>query len=133
MIKEFPSITFYATGIGNTGKIHEKINDLRVKSISLENELAWMEIYSKSHLVIGVHGSYMIIPISLAAGFLDLVPRYKLPNFGEDTLLPFYPRLFEFLGRYLDEYSSPKLLVLHAKSIIHGFDFRYKNENQLPE
>ena len=69
----------------------------------------------------------MLIPTALAAGFINLVPRYKIPHLAEDTALQHKSRYLQFLGRYLDEYSTPDLVAQHVISMISDFPSLFKN------
>ena len=95
-----------------------------------ETEILWNGVYAKSHIVIGVHGSHMLIPSALAAGFINIVPRYKIPHLVEDTVLPYGNRLLQFMGRFLDEFSAPGLAASHAVSIIREFGYVNRNLEQ---
>jgi hypothetical protein len=128
--KQLNDAKFCATGIGRWSKLSADITDLRVDKVDDATEKTWNSIYSKSHIIIGVHGSNMLIPTSLAAGFINLTPRYKIENLTEDTTLPYTNRYLAFLGRYLDEFSSPKLVARHAVSMIKDFPFLYSNTEQ---
>ena len=128
-----PEVRLYATGLGKTGSLWDGIEDLRTEKIQSETEALWNATYAQSHLVIGIHGSGMMIPTALAAGFINILPRHKLEHLGEDTLLPYSNRFLNFLGRYLDEYSTPQLVALHAVSMIRDFPYLYHNTVQVPE
>ncbi len=130
---QLPEATFYAVGLGKSRKLNNDILDLRQEVIDLETEQKWNSCFAKSHIAIGVHGSAMLIPSGLAAGFIDIVPRYKIDQFAEDTILPFKNRMLQFLGRFLDEYSSPKLIAQHAISMVRQFPFVQKSISQKPE
>lgn len=133
IIKELPTASIIVTGLGNSGRFGRSINDKRVNRIVPETEIQWNEIFSESHIVIGIHGSNMLIPSTLAAGFINVVPRYKIPHIAEDTSLPYTNRYLHFLGRHLDEYSSPRLVAQHAISMIRDFPYLYRNTEQIPE
>jgi hypothetical protein len=130
VLKQLPGATFSICGLGKHGAYPMYINDCRSTIINLEVEKKWTEVFSLSNIVIGVHGSSMLIPTSLAAGFINLVPRYKIPHLSEDTVLPYTNRYLSFLGRYLDEYSSPKLVANHLISMIRDFPYLYKTTEQ---
>ncbi len=131
--KQFPKAIISIAGLGKTGTFNQQIFDCRVKEITPEIEIQWNMLFSKSHLVIGVHGSNMLIPSGLSAGFINLVPRYKIDHVTEDTILPYSNRILQFLGRHLDEYSTPLLVALHASSILKQFPYIFNNTNQEPE
>ena len=125
--KSTTPISFYAAGIGKTGNLGDLIHDLRKESINTTIELEWCELYSTTSIVIGIHGSNMLIPTALSAGFIELLPRYKLYNLTEDIAMNHKGRFMHFLGRFLDEFSSVELVAEHAVSIIKRFPLVKKN------
>lgn len=129
--REMKDVTLFAVGLGRTGSLSSGINDYRSSKISTEVEISWCETYAKSHIVIGIHGSHMLIPTSLAAGFIELLPRYKIPHITEDVALQYTNRYTLFLGRHLDTYSSSKLIVQHVVSMVKHFPFLYKNTGEV--
>ncbi|MCC5935783.1 MAG: hypothetical protein JJU34_00750 [Lunatimonas sp.] len=83
--------------------------------------------FLNSHLVIGIHGSGMILPSSLAAAFINIVPRYKIVHIAEETALVHVPhKLQQYLGRYVDEHASPELLASHAVSMWQGTPLKWQ-------
>jgi len=126
-------VQFNATGLGKSIPLGKQIKDLRVAQINFETESIWNRVYSQSHIVIGVHGSHMLLPTSLAAGFINLLPRYKIDHIVEDTLLPYSNRMLQFMGRFLDESSSSFLIATHAVSIVKCFSMVYENSKRIPE
>lgn len=130
ILKALPNAKLIVVGLGNKGSIPNDFSDHRVAQINNNTEILWNSIYANSHLVIGVHGSHMLIPSALAAGFINIVPRYKIEHIVEDTVLPYQNRLLHFLGRFLDESTDPALLSSHAISMIRDFEYVYKNLNQ---
>jgi hypothetical protein len=125
--KKLPEVEIYATGINRTGRLSSMITDLRLKTISVENERHWCELYLKSQIVIGVHGSNMLIPTALAGGFIEILPRHKIRHIAEDTLIKRNSRYTLFLGRHLDQFASPSLVSDHAISMLQ--DFKYLDTN----
>jgi hypothetical protein len=121
--KKMPEVQFFIAGLGKTGQFPAWLHDRRSENPDAETETAWCELYTKSHLVIGIHGSNMILPTALAAGFIELLPRYRLDNFADDIASAFHDRRHFFLSRVLDMFSSPKLVALHACQILGGFTF----------
>jgi hypothetical protein len=128
--RQLGDVRILATGIGKSGNVSEEIDDQRTATVSEAIEMEWCALYAGSQLVIGVHGSNMLIPSSLAAGFIDILPRYKIPHLTEDTVLPYENRYSLFLGRHLDHWVSPSLLASHAASMIRDFPRLYNNTEQ---
>ncbi|HVD96883.1 MAG TPA: hypothetical protein VNB90_01680 [Cytophagaceae bacterium] len=120
-------IQFFATGIGKTYNLIPEILDHRKITMDDKAEKEWCDLFASSHLVIGVHGSNMLIPTALAAGFIELLPRYKIYNYTEDIAMDHKGRYMQFLGRYLDEFSSRALIAQHAVSMLEWFPVVRKN------
>lgn len=93
--------------------IHVNIINTDVKPITSQLEKQWCDIYSRSHIVVGVHGSNMLIPTSLAAGFIEILPSHKIAHLGEDVVLRHEGRDAILLGRHVEQYCSPALLTRH--------------------
>ncbi|MBD3627492.1 hypothetical protein [Cyclobacterium sp.] len=125
--KVLPDANFIVTGLGKQGRLGSGLQDRRVEQIDLSVEREWNEIYRQSHLVIGVHGSHMLIPTALSAGFIEILPRHKLPHITEDIGRHQPGRLAHFLGRFVDEFSSPHLVSRHVLAVVKGFGFIYTN------
>lgn len=112
---------FFATGIGRTGKFGNSIKDCRVVGeVSSAKEKEWAQLYSSSHIVVGVHGSSMLIPTSLAAAFIILMPDYKIAHWGEDVVARHSTPNATFLGRFLP-FSSARHIADHTIHLIKGF------------
>lgn len=125
--KHLPEAEFYAVGLGNEGSLSGIIHDWRLCRPSEEDEHSWLRLYASSHLVIGIHGSGMILPSSLAAAFINIVPRYKIDHIAEETALVHVPqKLQQYLGRYVDEHASPELLAAHAVSMWRGTPLKWQ-------
>lgn len=131
--REVPETDFAAVGIGKSGRLSPSIDDRRCEKPDGSSEIEWNARYAQSHLVVGVHGSGMMIPTALAAGFVNILPAYKIDHIVEDTLLPYTNRLLTFLGRFVDESASPRLISQHVLSIYREFPYVYNNLMQEPE
>ena len=126
-------IHFHATGLGKNGDLGKLVNDCRKSNIDKIGELEWCSLYAKSHIIIGVHGSNMLIPSALSAGFIEIVPRYKINNLTEDIAMNRVGGYMHFLGRYLDEFSSLRLIASHVTSMLNGFPLIKKNMEDSPK
>ena len=127
--REYPRSRFNIAGIGSRGEFPQ-MNDLRKQHPNEDDELAWCRLYARSHLVIGVHGSNMILPTALAAGFIELLPRFKIPFITEDILLRHPPRYQLYLGRHLDLPVSANLLAQHIIDLYRSFSYLQSNTEE---
>lgn len=128
--KEIPDVEMYVSGLGNTGRFIPEIEDLRVDDIHSESEIERNSIYGKTHLILGIHGSHLLVPSALAAGYVNINPRYKTAHWIEDTVLPYKNRMQQFLGRKLDQKTSPALLAHHVIRILSDFPYVYRRLNE---
>ncbi len=95
----YPDVDFAVVGQGHMGRFPSWVADLRSVEIDTSLERAWCERYSRSHVVIGVHGSNMLLPSAHAGATVELVPQERWGNLVQDILLkPLDPR--EALTRY---------------------------------
>jgi hypothetical protein len=124
-------VNLLAMGLGEKGGLSSFVNDLRTQNPNAAVEREWCEKYANSHVVIGVHGSNMLIPTALAAGFIEILPRHKIPHVTEDLVLQHPSRYAVFLGRHVDHFASADLVARHAISMIRDFPFLYKNTEQI--
>jgi hypothetical protein len=122
ILTDHPGVQINITGIGSFSRMNNGVNDLRVDNITPAIERQWCEIYSRSQVVVGVHGSNMIIPSSLAAGFIEILPRHKIAHLGEDTVLHHTGRTAMLLGRYVDAYAAPGLVAQHVSGMLKFAD-----------
>jgi hypothetical protein len=63
------------------------INDQRVLTFNEESERKLCTLYAKSILVIGIHGSAMLLPSAHAGMTISLMPSKRWGNYAEDILL----------------------------------------------
>jgi hypothetical protein len=78
--------TYSIAGLGDFGKFPSYIRDLRVKNFNEKAEKMLCEVYSESSVVIGVHGSSMLLPSAHAGMTVSLMPSKRWGNFAEDIL-----------------------------------------------
>ncbi|HEX5171279.1 MAG TPA: hypothetical protein VFW11_19015 [Cyclobacteriaceae bacterium] len=124
------NIRFAATGIGNRSGLLPIIEDKRKVRLTPQDEDDWCKLYARSHIVIGVHGSNMLIPSALSAGFIEILPRHKIRHIAEETLINYNSRYSLFLGRHVDHFASPRLIADHAVSLIRDFPYLFINTEQ---
>jgi len=73
-------------GLGNYGSFQNYVADKRVIGFSNKEEIDTCQIYAESELVIGVHGSGMILPSGHAGMAISMMPSKRWGNFAEDIL-----------------------------------------------
>ncbi len=73
-------------GLGQFGRFPDFVDDQRVEKFNKETEIATTKIYAESTLVLGVHGSSMILPSAHAGMTVSIMPIKRWGNFIEDLL-----------------------------------------------
>lgn len=78
---------YSVAGLGQSGRFPSFINDHRVSVFTEESEKQLCRIYAESALVIGIHGSGMLLPSAHSGMTISLMPSKRWGNFEEDILL----------------------------------------------
>src|SRR5262249_2756433 len=73
--KQFPDARFFITGMGTRKGFGRLAMDARATKIDEDKELEWCRIYAHSHVVVGFHGSNMLLPTAFAAGCIEVLPE----------------------------------------------------------
>lgn len=116
---EIPGLEFVVAGLGRKEKLPEWVIDLRTDQISEAQERKWCKLYAESHIVIGVHGSNMLIPSSLAGSVIDLMPDDRWGNILQDILFRYIDlREASFCYRFIPVETKPNVLVTIIKSML---------------
>ena len=117
---KLPEAKFVVAGLGTKTKFPKWIEDGRVERFNETTEKETCQIYSESRLVIGLHGSNMLLPSGLAGMTLDLIET-RWGNFAQDVLYQEKnPRLASFRYRYLPSQVSPDILANIATQMIQS-------------
>ncbi len=86
--RNLPDVKFTVAGIGREGKFPDWIDDQRLDPpLSKEQERALCRVYAESRMVVGVHGSNMLLPTAHAGMVVDLMPRDRWGNLAQDNLM----------------------------------------------
>jgi hypothetical protein len=119
--RKVPEAKFALVGLGTQTKFPAWIEDLRVHKFEEKTEREACKLYSESRLVIGVHGSNMLLPSGHAGMTLDLMPP-RWGNLAQDILYQESdPRIAAFRYRYLPIETSITALAEIASSMILGY------------
>jgi hypothetical protein len=96
--------------------------------MDVEVERSWCRAYAKSQVVVGVHGSNMLLPTALAAGCVEILPHDRLGNIVQDISVRYADRMQLFLYRFVDEFASPSVVARHVVAIFaYQSTFRRNN------
>jgi hypothetical protein len=118
--RRFGEVDFALCGIGEPGGVGG-VRDLRRVCVSPEVELEWCRRYAASDVVLGIHGSNMLLPSGHAPAVIELVPADRLGNVAQ-SLLPRADDLRDALFRYrlLPASSSPATVATVVETLIGG-------------
>jgi hypothetical protein len=123
-----PDMDFLVIGLGKKGSLGKHIQDLRKEQLTEEDEKYWASCYAKSHVVIGIHGSNMLLPSALSASVVELLPFDRTGNLTQDIITNKAGRDVLFLNRMVPEYFSPKQVASQVEAIYKGWPlFHYYN------
>ncbi|MEQ8243315.1 hypothetical protein [Fulvivirga sp.] len=126
LLKFSPDIKVQAIGLGKSGTLSRGIIDLRQDYEQYkDNEPERISHLSKTDLVIGIHGSHMIIPSAIAGSFINLTPSFKIESYTQD-FIPRYKsgQLQAYLGRFIP--NDLKSAQLHVEHMIGYIDSMHK-------
>lgn len=129
MIREkLPSAQFTVVGLGQKTSFQKWIEDYRVDKFDEKKEQEVCLIYSQSRLVIGVHGSNMLLPSGHAGMTIDLMLEERWGNFAQDILYhESDPRLASFRYRYVPLQTRIAEIAHIASIMILGHSYFSKS------
>jgi hypothetical protein len=73
-------------GLGEPGGFPDWVQDLRFPAPDEEQERKLCERYADSHVIVGIHGSNMVLPSAHAGATVEIVPHQKWGNLLSDIL-----------------------------------------------
>ncbi|HLO50603.1 MAG TPA: hypothetical protein VK211_19455 [Kamptonema sp.] len=115
---QIPAAKFAVAGLGIKTKFPEWIEDYRVDSFNEKIEKEMCQIYADSRLVIGLHGSNMLLPSAHAGMTIDLIDE-RWGNFAQDIIYQeSNPKMAAFRYRYLPYQTSTETLAFIAAVMI---------------
>ena len=114
--RELPALDFAVAGLsegGGPGEMPDWVRDLRRPALDAAAERGWCERYAASHVVVGVHGSNMLLPSAHAGAVVELIGPERWGNFTQDILFRDTADCRETLFRYrfVDESTPPSELA----------------------
>jgi len=84
--EQHPGYKFAVAGLGEPGGLPEYIEDWRTQTFTTSTERQLCELYARSRVVVGVHGSSMLLPSGHAGCTIVLMPINRWRNYGQDIL-----------------------------------------------
>lgn len=124
----FPHVIFTVAGLGVATAFPEWIDDRRVEKYTDDLEQATCKIYAESRLVIGVHGSNMLLPSAHAGMTLDLIPDDRWGNLAQDIIyqdIDVRMTVHQYL--YLPISTDINLLVTIASNQLKKYDEQHQS------
>ncbi|MCB0791118.1 MAG: hypothetical protein H6595_01030 [Flavobacteriales bacterium] len=111
-----PDATFSIVGLAPSGRSSMGVEDLRTLHMDERMEKVWCAAYARSHVVVGVHGSNMLLPTAHAGACVEILPHDREENIVQDISVRVADRRQLFLYRFLDEFAKPRDIarVVHA-------------------
>jgi hypothetical protein len=122
--KKLPFVQFTVAGIGKGTLFPEWIDDQRVTAVTEDIERRLCAVYAESRLVLGIHGSNMLLPSAHAGMTIDLMPNERWGNFAQDIVFQENdPRIGSFRYRFFPITTSVKILSHLMETQIREFDY----------
>lgn len=125
--KAMPESRFTVVGLAPGGGLADVAKDLRTRSMNDAVEHSWIQAYAESQIVVGVHGSNMLLPTAHAASCIEILPYDRYGNIVQDISVRRHDRLQLFLYRFVDEFASPAAIARQAVAMFNEFDNYYRN------
>ena len=128
MKSRYPGLSFAIAGIGSSGDFPSWFSDMRERDIDEAIERKWCNLFAESHVVVGVHGSNMLLPSALSGAIIELVPANRWGNLLQDILLQNNNiRLSISKIRLLDLNTPPKELAIIIENLIQYMPVAIRN------
>jgi hypothetical protein len=125
-----PGVRFTVVGLGDKGGFGPDVDDLRTQRMDKATELAWCAAYAQSQVVVGVHGSNMLLPTAHAAGCVEVLPYDRYGNIVQDVSVRYGDRMQLFLYRFVDEFASPSTIARHTISMFKDFAVYHRDNRE---
>lgn len=126
--ERYPNMQFAICGIGEAGGFPDWIKDLRTTNIEVQIEHTWCEQYAKSHFVIGIHGSNLLLPSAHAGITIDLMPDIRWGNASQDMIITETDiRLALLRYHMIPEKVTPDTLYKIIKHLFEGLSGQLLN------
>jgi hypothetical protein len=127
MKREIADIKCFVVGLGEIGDFGDYAIDLRYRKTDSSIEMEWCEIYARSHVVIGIHGSNMLLPTALAAGCVEILPEDRYGNMLQDISIRYNDRQQLFFYRFADQFANPDSVAAKAVAIVRDYEIYKRN------
>lgn len=122
--RKLPDVLFTVIGIGKKTNFPKWVDDVRYSKPEPRDEKKLCMVYSDSRVVIGVHGSNMLLPSAHAGMVVDLMSRSRISNIAEDILYKEEtdPRFVSFKYRFLPIGVKFSDLINNIHSMVNDYE-----------
>jgi hypothetical protein len=127
MRRALPGLRAVVVGLGDPIRLPADAQDLRTRRIDRDTELRWCRAYAASQVVVGVHGSNMLLPTAFAGGCIEVLPWDRLVNLAQDVAVRCSDVMQLFLYRFVDEFAAPSSVARHAISMFKDYALFHRN------
>lgn len=122
---DLPALDFAVVGLNDNRRrapFPAWVTDLRRSVVDADAERQWCERYAASHVVVGVHGSNMLLPSAHAGSVVELIGIERWGNFTQDILFRNVEDCREVLFRYrfVPDSTSPLALARLVSLLLKG-------------
>jgi hypothetical protein len=122
---DWPTLDFAVAGLSKAGRdepLPAWVEDLRRPAVDEDAEHRWCERYAASHVIVGVHGSNMLLPSAHAGAVVELIGPERWGNFTQDILFRDSGDCREMLFRYrfLPDSTPPYALAQMVSLLLRG-------------
>ncbi|MBN1638897.1 MAG: zf-TFIIB domain-containing protein [Ignavibacteriales bacterium] len=127
---KLPDAKYTVVGKGKSFSFPKWIDDQRVDRFNPKIEKKLCRIYSESRVVVGVHGSNILLPSAHAGMVVDLLPVMRMGNFAQDVLYQeekIDPRMISFKYRYFPISIGVFNVAKNIQSMIMDYKKSLKN------
>lgn len=126
--RDWPTLDFAVAGLSEAGgneDVPAWVEDMRRRG-ALEDgdERSWCERYAASHVVVGVHGSNMLLPSAHAGSVVELIGPERAGNFTQDILFHEANDCRDVLFRYrfVPDSTTPVALAQLVDQLLRGLE-----------
>lgn len=120
--KKIRGVKFFIVGLGEPEGFKTYARDHRHREVNSAIEKSWCKIYAQSHVVVGIHGSNMLLPTALAAGCVEILPEDRYGNIIQDISVRYSDRKQLFFYRFVDQFASADSVASKAIAILRDYE-----------
>lgn len=118
-----PSVRCAVAGAETDTRFPVWVEDFRTKTFDEDKEKTLCRLYAGSRLVVGIHGSSMLLPSGHAGMTLDLMPEDRWGNLAQDILYrESDPRAATYRYRFIPAQTGARAASIIALDMVNKFD-----------